>query len=230
MRSVETIKAARLPAIPEQLMQRTHAHGQISALLLMAGIAAIEIIGGLNASSLSLLADATGLIAYGIEWALALRSSAAAFSRQCGLAHFDRAMAPVLAVSALCLFASIWIICVAYSWLLDPPEIRAETMLMTAIAGLIGSVSVMMFRLDGDCRDAHTESLSSIGPKVLFAPLQVVIAATAVLATGWSAIDRIVATAIALYVILRTSALAYHAIRYRLRHAPATNGRNERKE
>jgi Co/Zn/Cd efflux system component len=227
--SVETIKAARLPAIPEQLMQRTHAHGQISALLLVAGIAAIEIIGGLNASSLSLLADATGLIAYAVEWALALRSRVAAFSRQCELARFDQAVALVLTVTALCLFASVWILCFAYFWSLEPPEIRAETMLMTAIAGLIGSVSVMAFRREGHCPDAPTERLSDIGPKVLVGPLQVVVAATLVMVTGWSAIDRIVATAIALYVILRMSALGYCAIRHWLRRASATKHDNERK-
>jgi cobalt-zinc-cadmium efflux system protein len=208
-------------------MRASHAHGRRTALLLVAAVAAVEIIGGLRASSLALIADAMGLIAYAAEWALALRSSPAAFSGQSGLARLDRAIALVLVVSALCLFASIVIVCMAYSWLLDPPGIRAETMLMTAIAGLIGSISVMMFRLDGDCRDAHAESLSEVGPKVLLAPLQVVAAATVVMVTGWSAIDRIVATAIALYVILRTSALAYHAIRYGLLRASATGRENE---
>lgn len=201
-------------------MSRTRAREPMPALPLMAGIAAIEIIGGLCSSSLALVADAIGLIAYASESTFIWSARHHPLSEPATRVGRDRLTAVVLGAYALCLLASACIVYEAHRRALDPAAINAGLMLIVAVGSLVGSLAIGLLPparfLPG--ADAGTNRKSI--PRALFAPLQLVVTAILVMATGWPAIDPIVAAAIAFYVILRTLALTTQAIRYRAGHSP----------
>ncbi len=200
-------------------MPRSLTREPMPALPLMVGIAAIEVIGGLCSSSLALVADALGLVALASEWMFVWIVRRPSLSEPSVTFGRDRFTAGMLGAYAFCLLASACILYEAHRRALDPPAIHAGLMLTVAVGCLVASLGIVVFSpaqfLPGACAGRNWESIQ----RLLFGPLQLVVTAILVMATGWPVIDPIVAAAIAFHVILRTSALANQAIRYRVRRS-----------
>lgn len=188
----------------------------VLAFSLSTGFAAIEVIGGLQAASLALLADAVHMLIYASLLALVLTMEQ----------HAEPAMPVtasgrgrlVLIVLMGCAFFPLltaYILYEAYQRSPTPPDVHGGIMLVLAIGSLV--INLVNIKLVG-AQSSHGLRGKSTWVYVLndtLGSLQVIVTAIIVMLTGWSLIDSIVGAAIGLYVIPRTWFLANQAIRYR---------------
>ena len=193
-----------------------HAHGHHHAAnersvglagLLTGGFMFAEIVGGLFAGSLALLADAGHMLTDFASLALAwlgfrLTRRPADWRRTYG---FDRFAVLVAFVNGIALFAiAAWIVSEAVQRLSSPIEVRGAPMLWIATAGL--AVNVLSFFVlrsgDRDNLNIRAAVLHVIGD--LLGSVAAVVAALVILYTGWMPIDPLLSIVVAL-IILRSA-------------------------
>jgi len=193
-----------------------HAHGHHHtanersvglAGLLTGGFMFAEIVGGLFAGSLALLADAGHMLTDFASLALAwlgfrLTRRPADWRRTYG---FDRFAVLVAFVNGIALFAiAAWIVSEAVQRLYSPIEVRGAPMLWIATAGL--AVNVLSFFVlrsgDRDNLNIRAAVLHVIGD--LLGSVAAVVAALVILYTGWMPIDPLLSIVVAL-IILRSA-------------------------
>jgi len=193
-----------------------HAHGHHHtanersvglAGLLTGGFMFAEIVGGLFAGSLALLADAGHMLTDFASLALAwlgfrLTRRPADWRRTYG---FDRFAVLVAFVNGIALFAiAAWIVSEAVQRLSSPIEVRGAPMLWIATAGL--AVNVLSFFVlrsgDRDNLNIRAAVLHVIGD--LLGSVAAVVAALVILYTGWMPIDPLLSIVVAL-IILRSA-------------------------
>jgi len=177
------------------------------AALLTGGFMVAEVVGGLLAGSLALLADAGHMLTDFASLALAwlgfrLIRQPADWRRTYG---FDRFAVLVAFVNGLALFAiAVWIVIEAVQRLNAPVEVLGYPMLWIAAAGLVVNV-VSFFVLRGGDKDnlnIRAAVLHVVGD--LLGSVAAVIAALVILATGWMPIDPLLSIVVAL-IILRSA-------------------------
>jgi cobalt-zinc-cadmium efflux system protein len=177
------------------------------AALLTGGFMVAEVVGGLMAGSLALLADAGHMLTDFASLALAwlgfrLIRQPADWRRTYG---FDRFAVLVAFVNGLALFAiAVWIVIEAAQRLYAPVEVLGYPMLGIAAAGLVVNV-VAFFVLRGGDKDnlnIRAAALHVIGD--LLGSVAAVIAALVILGTGWMPIDPLLSIVVAL-IILRSA-------------------------
>jgi cobalt-zinc-cadmium efflux system protein len=175
-----------------------------AALALVLGFAGVEVIGGLLADSLALLADAAHMLSDAFSLGLALGASwlaarPASLQRSFG---FRRAEILAALVNGLLLVAlAIWIFVEAVQRLSSPPEVAGGTMLAIGAIGLAVNVVAarLLWRASGESlnvraalRHVFADLLGSIG---------VVVAGILVLAAGWERADPVVSIVIGALVL-----------------------------
>ena len=167
----------------------------------------VEIVGGLLAGSLALLADAghmlTDFASLSLAWiGFRLTRQPADWRRTYG---FDRFAVLVAFVNGIALFAiAAWIVTEAAQRLYVPIELRGAPMLWIAAAGLgVNVLSFLVLRSgDRDNLNIRAAVLHVIGD--LLGSVAAVIAALVILATGWTPIDPLLSIVVAL-IILRSA-------------------------
>jgi len=190
-----------------------HAHDASSAdarrrLALVLGITATfmvaEVVGGLLAGSLALLADAGHMLSDSLSLALALLAAWAAQRPATSQRTFGYKRAEILAAlfNGVTLVAiSIWIFVEAGRRFGDPPEVEAGLMLAVAALGLVLNVAGAVIL----SRGAHDNLNVSAALRHVLADLigsvGVVVAALVVLATGWRYADPVVGMVIGVLVL-----------------------------
>ncbi len=169
-----------------------------------------EVIGGLIAGSLALLADAghmltdsTGLIMALIAAALATR--AATVRRTFGLQRAE--VLAALANALLLVGVAVWVLIMAVERLRNPAEIRSGLMLALAVVGVLANLAGLLV-----LRPAQSTSLNMRGAYLevfgdLVGSLAVIIAAVLILITGWTPFDAIASLAIVVLIIPRAWSL-----------------------
>jgi cobalt-zinc-cadmium efflux system protein len=169
-----------------------------------------EVIGGLIAGSLALLADAghmltdsTGLIMALIAAALATR--AATVRRTFGLQRAE--VLAALANALLLVGVAVWVLIMAVERLRNPAEIRSGLMLAVAVVGVLANLAGLLV-----LRPAQSTSLNMRGAYLevfgdLVGSLAVIIAAVLILITGWTPFDAIASLAIVVLIIPRAWSL-----------------------
>jgi cobalt-zinc-cadmium efflux system protein len=169
-----------------------------------------EVIGGLIAGSLALLADAghmltdsTGLIMALIAAALATR--AATVRRTFGLQRAE--VLAALANALLLVGVAAWVLIMAVERLRNPAEIRSGLMLAVAVVGVLANLAGLLV-----LRPAQSTSLNMRGAYLevfgdLVGSLAVIIAAVLILITGWTPFDAIASLAIVVLIIPRAWSL-----------------------
>ena len=172
----------------------------------------VEVVGGLIAGSLALLADAGHMVsdaaALGMSWAaLRVGKRPADAARTYGYHRFE-----VLAafVNGCTLFAiAAWIVFEAISRFRSPVPVMGGTMLIVAIAGLGANIAAFLILHGGDRQNLNMRSacLHVFGDIAGF--LVAIVAAIVILWTGWSPIDPLLSIVITL-VILKS---AYQIVR-----------------
>ena len=192
-------------------MQRQHGEPGLDdrrrlqgALCLTGGFMLVEVVGGLLAGSLALLADAGHMLTD--TAALGLAAVAARVAGRPGDAQrsYGYHRFPVLAayVNALTLLLIVvWIAGEAVGRIRQPVEILAGPMLAVAVVGLL--VNLAAFRL---LHGGRTDSLNVRGALIhvlgdLLGSAAAIVAALVILATGWTLIDPILSLLVALLVL-----------------------------
>ena len=166
-----------------------------------------EVVGGIFAGSLALLADAGHMLTDFASLALAwlgfrLTRQPADWRRTYG---FDRFAVLVAFVNGIALFAiAVWIVTEAVQRLYSPVEVLGAPMLWIAAAGLAVNVLAFFVLRSGDRDNLNVRAavLHVVGD--LLGSVAAVIAALVILATGWTPIDPLLSMVVAL-IILRSA-------------------------
>jgi cobalt-zinc-cadmium efflux system protein len=166
-----------------------------------------EIVGGLLAGSLALLADAGHMLTDFASLALAwlgfrLVRRPADWRRTYG---FDRFSVLVAFVNGIALFAiAAWIVVEAAQRLYEPVEVLGYPMLAVAVAGLVVNVVAFLVLRSGDEHNLNIRAavLHVIGD--LLGSVAAIIAALVILTVGWTPIDPLLSIVVAL-IILRSA-------------------------
>lgn len=177
------------------------------AAVLTGGFMLVEVVGGVIAGSLALLADAghmlsdfASLVLAWLAFRIARRPADA--ERTYGFARVSVLAAFVNGLSLVAI--SIWITVEAVRRFLEPSEVLAGTMLWIAIAGLI--VNILAF---ATLHGADQSSLNVRGALLhvlgdLLGSVAAILAALIIMATDWMIVDPILSALIAL-IILRSA-------------------------
>jgi cobalt-zinc-cadmium efflux system protein len=189
---------------------RASARRLIAVLGLSLSVLAIEVAGGVAAHSLALLADAahvfTDVAGIGLALlAISVGSRPASPERTYGYLRLEILAAVVNAV--LLFGVAAFILYEAWRRLSAPPHVASGLMLGVAAAALlINGASMWLLRYAQakslNMRAAYLELMSDLAGSAA-----VIVAALAILATGWTRADAVASLAIALLVLPRTWAL-----------------------
>ena len=181
--------------------------GVAIAALLTGAFMVAEIVGGMLAGSLALLADAGHMLTDFASLALAwlgfrLARQPADWRRTYG---FDRFSVLVAFVNGIALFAiAAWIVLEATQRLYQPVTVLGGLMLWVALAGLAVNLVVFSILRTGDRHNLNIRAavLHVIGD--LLGSVAAVVAAVVILLAGWMPIDPLLSLLVAL-IILRSA-------------------------
>lgn len=193
------------------------------ALSLVAAFMAVEVVAGVLAGSLAVLADAGHMLADTGALALALFASWLAGRPPTPQRSFGFRRAEILAALAngvVLVVVAVWIFVEALRRLGDPPSVDGAWVLVVGAAGLGVNLAAA-----GVLRGAASESLNVRGALFhvfadLLGSLGVIAAGAVVLLTGWSAADPLVALLIGLLVLLSAWRLVGEAVSILLEETP----------
>ena len=176
------------------------------ALLLTAGFAVVEAVGGWMAGSLALLADAGHMVTDVAALGLALFAHAIGRRPPSQRASYGYGRAEVLAafVNAIVMLAVVATIAIeAVRRLLDPVPVVGGMVLGIAIAGLMINIvcAWLLSRASGSL-NARGAMIHVLGD--LLGSLAAIIAGGVIVATGWMAIDPILSIVVALLILRST--------------------------
>jgi cobalt-zinc-cadmium efflux system protein len=203
----------------------TNAHRKrlIVVLVITLGVLIAEVIGGLIAGSLALLADAghmltdsTGLIMALIAASLAAR--AATVKRTFGLQRAE--VLAALGNALLLVGVAVWVLIMAVERLRNPVEVHSGLMLVVALVGVLANLAGLLV-----LRPAESKSLNMRGAYLevfgdLVGSLAVIVAALLILITGWMPFDAIASLAIVVLIIPRAWSLLREVVDVLLEATP----------
>lgn len=187
----------------------SHAHGANARAVgigaaLTGGFLVVELIGGIVAGSLALIADAghmlTDFAALILAWyAFRLARRPADAARSYG---FDRFSVLAAFVNGLALFlVAGWIVFEALDRIAQPRPVEGALMLVIAVIGL--GVNILVFKVlsagDGENLNMRAAILHVIGD--LLGSVAAIVAALVILATGWTPIDPILSVLVAVLIL-----------------------------
>jgi cobalt-zinc-cadmium efflux system protein len=197
---------------------------RLIVVLVITGVVLIaEVVGGLIAGSLALLADAghmltdsTGLILALIAASLATR--AATEKRTFGLQRAE--VLAALGNALLLVGVAVWVLIQAVDRLRNPAEIDGGLMLVVAVVGVLANLAGFLI-----LRPAQAKSLNIRGAYLevlgdLIGSLAVVVAAVLILITGWMPIDAIASILIVVVIIPRAWSLLREVVDVLLEATP----------
>jgi cobalt-zinc-cadmium efflux system protein len=193
------------------------------ALALVAAIMIGEIVAGVVAHSLALLADAGHMLTDGAALVFALVASAMAARPAAGRWTFGYSRLEILAAQAngitLGLLA-VWIVWSAIHRLIDPHDVRGGLVLVVALAGALVSLAATLV-----LARASRESLNVRGAFLHIATDGVAFGATAlagglILATGWNRLDPVASLLVAALMLWSSAQLLRESTVIFLERAP----------
>ena len=195
------------------------------ALALIAGFLGAEVVGGLLADSLALLADAGHMLGDAGSLALALFALWIAGRPPTPERSFGYRRAEILAALAngVALVAiAIWIFVEAADRLRDPPQPLGAWILVLGAVGLVVNVVAALvvararsgssLNLEAAFRHIVADALGSVG---------VIVAGAVVLTTGWAYADPLVSVAIGLLVLWSSVTILRESVRILLEASPS---------
>ena len=174
------------------------------ALVLTASYTVVEVVGGVLAGSLALLADAVHMLSDNIALGAALVAAWLAAKPSTAARTYGFKRAEVLAALAngvLLVALAIWIFVEAVGRLRDPGDVLGGWMLAIALAGLVVNVAAGLvlsrarehsLNVEAAFRHVFADLLGSVG---------VAVAALVILTTGWVEADPVASILIGLLVL-----------------------------
>jgi cobalt-zinc-cadmium efflux system protein len=195
-----------------------------TALILTVGVLILEVVGGVIAGSLALLADAahmfTDVAALTLAWAgMALGDRAPTRRHTFGLARAEVLAAFVNA--QLLLVAGAWILWEAWRRFQSPSPVQTGLMLAVAAVGLVANLVALGLLKAGrrdslNMRAAYLEVMTDA-----LGSIAVLVGAIVMSRTGWFALDPILSAAVALLVLPRTVGILREAAHILMEGAPS---------
>ncbi len=194
------------------------------ALGLVAGFAVAEVIGGLAANSLALLADAGHMVADAAAIGLALFAMWVAERPASARTTFGFQRTEVLAalVNAVGLWAvAAWVFFEASRRFMSPSEVEAPLMLVVGAVGLAANLGAA-----AALRSAASESLNVEGAFLhilgdLAGSVGVVAAGVLVLAFGWNLADPVIGALIGVLIVFSSARLLWKVLRVLMEGTPS---------
>jgi cobalt-zinc-cadmium efflux system protein len=189
-----------------------HAHGANErsvgiAALLTGAFMVVEVIGGVMAGSLTLIADAghmlTDFAGLGLAWfAFRLTRRPADGKRTYG---FDRFSVLVAFVNGLALFLIAgWIIFEAWERFNEPVKVLGGLMFWVALAGLVVNILSFVILRRGDTENLNLRAAALHVMGDLLGSVAAIIASVVIMTTAWMPIDPILSVVVSL-IILRSA-------------------------
>ena len=174
------------------------------AFIIIFAFMLVEVVGGLMAHSLALLADAGHMVsdaaALGMSWVvLRLGKRAADAERTYG---YRRLEVLVAFVNGCTLFViAAWIVLEAIRRFAAPAEVLGGTMLVVAIVGLLANIAAFLVLNGGNRENLNMRSawLHVLGDLLGF--VVAIVAAGVIVLTGWSPIDPILSVVVAVLIL-----------------------------
>jgi cobalt-zinc-cadmium efflux system protein len=193
-------------------------------LVLTSAFLVAEVVGGLIADSLALLADAGHMLSDSFSLGVALFAAWLAGRPGGPSRTFGYRRAEILAAlfNGVTLVAiSIWIFIEAGMRFSDPPEVEAGLMLAIAIGGLL--VNLVAARiLHGHAGESLNVSAALRHVLAdLLASVGVIVAALIILATGWEYADPAVSVAIGILILASSWTILRDSVRILLEASPS---------
>ncbi|SEC03693.1 cation diffusion facilitator family transporter [Streptomyces sp. TLI_105] len=193
------------------------------ALGITLSVMVIEIVGGLVADSLALIADAAHMATDAVGLAMALLAIHFANRPPSGNRTFGYARAEILAALANCLLLLIvggYVLYEAIQRFLEPAETKGGLAIAFAVIGLVANVISLSLLMRGqkeslNVRGAYLEVLADA-----LGSVTVIVAAAIILATGWQYADPIASIVIGLMIVPRTVKLLRETLDVLLEAAP----------
>lgn len=195
-------------------MGHDHDHARVesrralaTALLLTASYTVVEVVGGLYAESLALLADAVHMLSDNVALGLALFAAWLAAKPATPERTYGYKRAEVLAalVNGMLLVAlAIWIFVEAVMRLRDPGAVLGGWMLAIALVGMAVNVAAGVVLARARSHSLNVEAAFRHVFADLLGSFGVAVAAVVILATGWVEADALVSIFIGLLVLAST--------------------------
>ncbi len=186
----------------------------VAVLFLSLAILGVELIGGIAANSLALLADAGHMLTdvAGVGMALLAIWFAGRSPTRGRTYGYLRVEILAAVTNAFLLFGvAAFILLEAWRRLAEPPEIASGLMLAVALVGLAANAASLLL-----LRDAQRESLTMRGAYLevmgdFAGSGAVIVAAVVIAATGWTQADAVASAFIGVLILPRTFALLREA-------------------
>ena len=209
-----------------------HDHGRLTtdrralriALVLIVGLLAVEVVGGIVASSLALLADAGHMLTDAGALALALVAARMAARPASGRWTFGLGRVEILAAQAngiTLVLLGLWVVYSAIERLIDPPEVRGGLVLAIALVGVVVNLAAtgVLSRASGESLNVRGAYLHVATDLAAFAGTAV--AGALVLATGWDRFDPLASLLVAGLMLWGGGSLLRDSTRIFLEASPA---------
>ena len=195
----------------------------IIALILTGMFMLVELVGGILAGSLALLADAGHMLTD--TMALALAAVAFHVSKRpadrnltFGYQRFQILAAFVNGLSLLLIVG--WILFEAVQRFLSPTEVMGQTMLVVAAAGLVVNIVAFVILHGGDRDNLNISGAALHVAGDLLGSVAAIVAALVIIYTGWMAIDPILSVAVAMLILKSAWVLVKRSSHVLLEGAP----------
>jgi len=177
-----------------------HHHAPLGmALLLTAGFACVELIGGWLSGSLALIADAVHMVSDVAALGLAaLAQRIAARPAHAGMSYgYGRARVLAALVNGLALWVlAIWISWVAVGRLQTRPEVEGDLMLVIAVLGFIVNIIILRWLQHGHDLNTRAAYWHVLGD--MLGSLVAIVAGVVIVWTGWMLIDPLLSFVVVL--------------------------------
>ncbi|MFE6228321.1 MULTISPECIES: cation diffusion facilitator family transporter [unclassified Streptomyces] len=193
------------------------------ALGITLSVMVIEIVGGIMADSLALIADAAHMATDAIGLAMALLAIHFANRPPSGNRTFGFARAEILAALANCLLllgVGGYVLYEAVQRFMEPAETKGGLAIAFAVVGLVANIVSLSLLMRGqkeslNVRGAYLEVLADA-----LGSVTVIVAAGIILLTGWQYADPIASLVIGLMIVPRTVKLLRETLDVLLEAAP----------
>ncbi|MFE7413707.1 cation diffusion facilitator family transporter [Streptomyces laurentii] len=193
------------------------------ALGITLSVMVVEIVGGLVADSLALIADAAHMATDALGLGMALLAIHFANRPPSGNRTFGYARAEILAALANCLLllgVGGYVLFEAIERFLEPAETKGGLTIVFAVVGLVANIVSLSLLMRGqkdslNVRGAYLEVLADA-----LGSVTVLIAAGIILLTGWQYADPIASLVIGLMIVPRTVKLLRETLDVLLESAP----------
>jgi cobalt-zinc-cadmium efflux system protein len=195
----------------------------LAVLAVTAVVMVVQVVGGLVSGSLALLADSGHMLTDVASIVLALSAlhfagRPATLERTFG--YYRLEILAAVANAVLLFMVALFVLVEAVQRLADPPEVRSGLMLAVAAVGLLANaVSMAVLHRDQE----HSLNMRGVYLEVaadLLGSVAVIVAALAVMVTGWNGADPVASVLIGLGILPRTWHLLREAVDVLLEATP----------